>query len=94
MKSINWNTDKRLQLIEECCISFEQLLLAVSQGALLDFVEHPNRENYPNQRKLVVRVHGCVLLVPFVETKKEIFLKNDHSKPNRHQKVSCGGKLN
>jgi len=75
MKPINWNADKNMQLKAERGISSEEVLVALSQGALLDVVEHPNKDKYPNQRLLIVRIRGYVFLVPFVETNEEIFLK-------------------
>jgi len=75
MKPINWNADKNLQLKVERGTSFEEVLVAMSQGALLDVIEHPNKDNYPNQRILIVRIRGYAFLVPFVETDHEIFLK-------------------
>jgi uncharacterized DUF497 family protein len=75
MKPINWNTEKNLQLKAERGISFEEVLVAMSQGAILDVVEHPNKDKYPNQHILAVRIRGYAFLVPFVETKEEIFLK-------------------
>ncbi|HYE37779.1 hypothetical protein [Methylocaldum sp.] len=47
----------------------------MSHGGLLDVLDHPNTEQYPNQRKFVVRIRGYAYLVPFVETDSEIFLK-------------------
>jgi uncharacterized DUF497 family protein len=75
MKPINWNADKNMQLKAERGISFEEVLVAMSQGALLDVVEHPKKDKYPNQRLLIVRIRGYAFLVPFVETNEEIFLK-------------------
>lgn len=75
MKPINWNSDKNIALKTERGISFEEVLVAISQGALLDVVEHPNAERYPNQRIFVVRIRGYAYIVPFVETGEEIFLK-------------------
>ncbi len=75
MKPINWNADKNMQLKAERGISFEEVLVAISQGALLDVVEHPNNDKYPNQRLLIVRIRGYAFLVPFVETNEEMFLK-------------------
>ena len=75
MKPINWNSDKNLQLKAERGISFEEVLVAMSQGAILDIVEHPNEDKYPNQRILIVRIRGYAFLVPFVETNGEMFLK-------------------
>lgn len=56
-------------------VSFEEVLVAISQGALLDVVEHTNKEKYQNQRIFIVRIRGYAYLVPFVETDGEIFLK-------------------
>lgn len=75
MKPINWDADKNMQLKAERGIAFEEILVAMSQGALLDVVEHPNNDKYPNQRLLIVRIRDYAFLVPFVETPEEIFLK-------------------
>ena len=75
MKPINWNSDKNMQLKSERGVSFEEVLVAVSQEGILDIVEHPNKEKYLNQRILIVRIRGYAFLVPFVETSKEMFLK-------------------
>ena len=75
MKPTNWNTDKNLQLKAERGISFEEVLVAISQGGLLDVIEHPNKDKYPNQRIFIVRIRGYAFLVPFVETDEELFLK-------------------
>jgi len=75
MKPINWNTEKNIRLKLERGVSFEEVLAAMSHGALLDVVSHPNTEQYPNQCIFVVRIRGYAYLVPFVETDKEVFLK-------------------
>jgi uncharacterized DUF497 family protein len=75
MKPINWNSEKNMALKTERGVSFEEVLVAISQGALIDVVAHPNKEKYPNQRIFVVRIRGYAYLVPFVETDMELFLK-------------------
>ncbi len=75
MKPINWNSVKNQQLIAERGISFEDIVFYMQQGQLLDDIEHPNSEKYPEQRILVVNVDGYVHLVPYIEDRKEIFLK-------------------
>lgn len=72
---MNWNTEKNIRLKAERDVSFEEILSAVANGGLLDVLEHPNKTQYPDQRLWVVRLRGYVYLVPFVETKQEIFLK-------------------
>ena len=75
MKPIKWNSDKNMLLKAERDVSFEEVLVAMSQGALLDVVEHPNKEKYQNQRIFIVRIRNYAYLVPFVERDDEIFLK-------------------
>lgn len=75
MKSINWNPDKNQSLINERGVSFEDVVFYLQQGGLLDDVKHPNGDKYPNQRVFVLNIDGYVYLVPYVEDRKEIFLK-------------------
>jgi hypothetical protein len=44
-------------------------------GWLLDILEHPNREKYPNQRVFIVNMEDYAYIVPFVEDGDRIFLK-------------------
>lgn len=70
MKIINWNAEKNQLLISEWGVSFEDILFALQSGAVLDDVYHPNNGKYAHQRVFVVNV-----LVPYVETSTDIFLK-------------------
>ena len=72
---MNWSTEKNIRLKAERGVSFEEVLSAMSHGALLDVLDHPNTQQYPNQRMFVVRIRGYAYLVPFVETTSEVFLK-------------------
>ena len=47
----------------------------MSNGNLLAVLDHPNTDQYPNQRMFVVRIRGYAYLVPFAETKQQVFLK-------------------
>lgn len=75
MKTINWNVGKNQQLLAERGVSFEDVVFYIQQGDILDVVEHPNREKYPNQRIYVIGIDSYVYLVPYVENDEEIFLK-------------------
>jgi len=75
MKPINWNSTKNQQLIAERGISFEDIVFYMQQGQLLDDIVHPNSEKYSEQRIFVISVDDYVHLVPYVENRKEIFLK-------------------
>jgi len=56
-------------------ITFEDILYHLQHGGLLDAIEHPNQDRYPNQRIFIVNVEGYACIVPFVETDNSIFLK-------------------
>ena len=75
MKPFRWGLEKNDQLKHERGVSFEQVVVAVEAGGLLDVLEHPNRTKYPNQRVLVVASDGYAYLVPFIEEKDHFFLK-------------------
>ena len=75
MKSINWKSNKNQQLIEERSISFEDVVFYLLQGEVLDDIEHPDPDKYANQRIFVLNIDDCIHLVPYVESKTEIFLK-------------------
>jgi uncharacterized DUF497 family protein len=75
MKIYAWNSEKNDLLIEERGISFEEIVLNIHLGHEVDVYEHPNQERYPGQKISVVLVEGYAYLIPFVESKDEIFLK-------------------
>ena len=75
MKYFSWNAEKNQELIAERGISFEEVVLHIEQGHVLDLVVHPNQNKYPRQRIFVVDVGGYAYLVPFVEDDREVFLK-------------------
>ena len=75
MKPFAWSPEKNEQLMAEWKLCFEAVVVAIEAGALLDVLEHPNPARYPGQRILVVRLHGYVHLVPYVESGDHLFLK-------------------
>lgn len=54
---------------------FEQVILHIERGDLIDVIEHPNQSKYPNQQMLVVKIRDYAYLVPFVEDEEGKFLK-------------------
>lgn len=66
---------KNERLKSERQISFEEIVLAIEDGKLLDILEHSNPDRYPNQRLLVVAWNRYAYLVPFVEEPEYFFLK-------------------
>ena len=75
MKPFRWNHDKNAILKSERSISFEEITLAIEANGLLDVLQHPNAEQYPNQFIFVVALEHYVYLVPFVEELDYYFLK-------------------
>lgn len=75
MKYFDWSEEKNKLLMEARKISFEEIILAISSGKLLDVVEHPNKNKYPNQKMFIVEVKNYAYIVPFVEDNEKYFLK-------------------
>lgn len=75
MKIFLWNDDKNNQLLAEREICFADAIQAISQGDLLDVIQHHNQQKYPNQKIFIIKIKEYVYLVPFVENDTEIFLK-------------------
>ncbi|MDF2966057.1 MAG: hypothetical protein K0Q51_1445 [Rickettsiaceae bacterium] len=70
-----FSVEKNLKLKKERGISFEEIIALIDNGSLIDIVEHPNKEQYPDQKFYIIDVSGYVYLVPFVRNKEKIFLK-------------------
>lgn len=75
MKPYTWNEDKNQVLKAQRNISFEDIVVHIANGDLLEVVANPNQEKYRGQRIFVVKVRNYAWLVPFVETDDELFLK-------------------
>ena len=76
-KTIRYSLEKNELLKKQRDISFEDVILSIEKGDVLDDVEHPNKEKYPNQNIFIilVRIKNYVYLVPYVEDENFIFLK-------------------
>jgi hypothetical protein len=75
MKPFRWSHEKNDQLKIDRQISYEEIVLAIEAGGLLDVLQHRNVRRYPNQRVLVVQITDYAYLVPFVEEPDCVFLK-------------------
>ena len=75
MDHYKWNKEKNEKLKIERGISFEQIAMHVERGDVLDIVDHPNQNKYPNQQLLVVEINNYAYIVPFVEDENSKFLK-------------------
>ena len=75
MKYFDWDDAKNAKLRVERGIGFEDIVIYIEAGDLIDILEHPNSDRYAGQRIFVVRRAGYVYLVPFVEDEHTVFLK-------------------
>ena len=74
-KYFDWDSKKNELLKQERDISFEDIIVAIDDGHLLDILIHHNPRRYPHQKIFVVAVSSYAYLVPFVEDEEKIFLK-------------------
>ena len=72
---IRWNKEKNILLKKERGICFDDVMVAIHEGRIVDIVEHHNKEKYPNQKILIVEIGSYAYLVPFVIDGDGIFLK-------------------
>jgi len=75
MKTFDWNDEKNERLKKDRGLAFEEIVFHITHHDLLDIIQHPNQEKYPNQKMFVVNVENYVCLVPFIENDEIIFLK-------------------
>lgn len=76
-KRICFSPEKNIQLKAERGIGFEDVLLAIEMGTVLDDLDHPNKDKYPNQSNLIIliAVKNHVYIVPYIEDDESLFLK-------------------
>lgn len=88
-----FSAEKNQQLIKERGISFEEVIAAIEEWALLAVVSHPNSAKYPNQEIYVVNINNYVCLVPFVrKNKSTVFLKTIFPHRKSTKQYLRGGK--
>lgn len=75
MKPYRWNEEKNALLKIQRGISFEEVVVAIGDGKILDTLEHWNKIKHPNQRLYIVVIDNYACIIPFIETEEEIFLK-------------------
>lgn len=75
MDYYKWDTQKNEKLKVDRGISFEQIVMHIERGDVLDLVAHPNQEKYPGQQIIVIEINAYAYLVPFIESSEGKFLK-------------------
>ncbi|WDN90207.1 hypothetical protein BuS5_03178 [Desulfosarcina sp. BuS5] len=72
MKYLNWNSEKNELLKCKRGISFEEIAYLIESGQILSIEENPG---HSNQKIYIIKIDQYAVVVPFVETEEEIFLK-------------------
>ena len=75
MKSIRWDEQKNEWLKQNRGLGFERVAVLIEQGQVLEVMDHPDQEKYPNQKMAIVEIDEYAFLVPYVEDGTGIFLK-------------------
>ncbi len=75
MITYQWNADKNKFLKKNRGVTFEQIVMHVENGDVIDIIDHPNATKYSHQRVLIIEINEYVYSVPFVEENEIRFLK-------------------
>ena len=75
MKVFQWNNEKNELLKKNREVSFEQVVILMERGDILETMDHPNQDKYPGQKIAIVQIEGYAYLVPYIQKSDEIFLK-------------------
>ncbi len=75
MSEFDWNNEKSEFLEKTRGICFEDIIIHIQNGCVLDVVRHSNRDRYPGQNMIVLDVEDNVYLVPYVKSRGIRFLK-------------------
>jgi len=75
VSEFDWSDEKNAFLENTRGVCFEDVLVCIENGDVLDIVKHPNQERYPDQNIIVVNIADYVWLVPYTKSKGVRFLK-------------------
>ena len=75
--TFNWNDEKNDILKRTRNISFEEIVIAIEDGCVIDIVRHQNTDRYPNQRIYLIDYRDYIWAVAHVVDRDngEVFLK-------------------
>jgi uncharacterized DUF497 family protein len=75
MNVFRWDNEKNEMLRKNRGLCFEQVVVQMERGDVLDTIEHPNQDRYPGQKIAIIRIDDYACLVPYIEKREELFLK-------------------
>ncbi|MFA5770496.1 MAG: toxin [Patescibacteria group bacterium] len=74
MKYLDWSLEKNEWLKKNRNIGFDEVVIALIEGGLLDTIDNPSN-NFPEQKAFVVKINNYIYYIPFVEDEEKFFLK-------------------
>ena len=75
VSEFDWSDEKNEMLERARRVCFEDVIVCIENGGVIDVIRHPNRDRYPNQNIIVLDAGGYVWLVPYVKSQGVRFLK-------------------
>lgn len=75
MSEFDWSDEKNAWLESTRGICFDDVLVCIENGGVLDVIRHPNQTRYPGQNVIILNMAGYVWLVPYTKSKGVRFLK-------------------
>jgi uncharacterized DUF497 family protein len=75
MNVFRWDNEKNEMLRKNRGVCFEQVVILMERGDVLDTIEHLKQDRYPGQKIAIVQIDDYAYLVPYVEKSEELFLK-------------------
>jgi hypothetical protein len=75
MSGFDWSDEKSEILEKTRGICFEDVVILIQNGHVLDVERHSNRDKYSGQNIMVLDIEGYVYLVPYIKKKGIIFLE-------------------
>ncbi|OGT08932.1 MAG: hypothetical protein A2X78_00050 [Gammaproteobacteria bacterium GWE2_37_16] len=89
-----FDPEKNKKLKMERGVNFEDAILAIAEGGVLDVKKHPNVKKYPNQWVAILQIENYAYQMPFVVKNDFIFLKTVFaSREATKYYLKNGGKL-
>jgi len=89
MQYINWSPEKNKILKRTRGISFEEIAQLINAGIILAIENNPG---HPHQKMYVFEIRDYAVVVPFIETEDEIFLKTAYPSRKFSRRYGLGGK--
>ena len=69
-----WGYEKNDRLKKERGIGFEEIMIKIISGEVLDIISNPS-QNHPNLKVYVIKINNYVYYIPHVEVEGKVFLK-------------------